>query len=104
MDESFLSRLDMLRYRYNQPIILNSAYRCPSHNKSVGGVSDSPHTQGLGVDIRCDRQNAYTLLKYIMMMQFSGVGISQKGDSRFIHIDDQIENSKGTRPCWLWSY
>ena len=104
MDEAFLTKLDLLRFRYGKPIYLNSAYRCPEHNKKVGGVGDSPHTQGLGVDIRCDRQNAYQILKLVMALRFSGIGISQKGDGRFIHIDDQQSNSKGTRPNWLWSY
>ena len=52
MDSVFMERLDMLRFRYNRPIILNSAFRCLEHNVVVGGVADSPHTKGIAVDIR----------------------------------------------------
>ena len=102
MDEEFMARLDLLRNTYANPITLNSAYRCPKHNKAQGGVDDSPHVHGIAVDIRCSGSEAHMLLDLIMELDFKGVGISQKGDhaKRFIHIDDKQE---GTRP-WIWSY
>jgi zinc D-Ala-D-Ala carboxypeptidase len=102
MDGKFLSKLDTLRSRYGKPIVLSSAYRCPKHNESQGGVIDSPHTQGIAVDILVNGKESHCLLQLIMEMNFSGVGVSQKGDhkARFIHVDDKTE---GTRP-WVWSY
>ena len=34
---------------------------------------------------------------------FTGIGVNQKGDSRFIHIDDIESTQKRPRP-WVWSY
>lgn len=100
MDSAFMERLDMLRYRYNRPIILNSAYRCLEHNAAVGGVSDSPHTRGIAVDIKCNGQETYLLLKHATELGFTGIGVAQKGSKRFLHLDDSI---KAPRPN-VWSY
>lgn len=35
------------------PVFVNSAYRCEVHNKRIGGVKNSYHTQGLAADITC---------------------------------------------------
>ena len=35
------------------PVRINSGYRCPFHNKRVGGVSNSYHVQGLAADLSC---------------------------------------------------
>jgi len=34
---------------------LTNGYRCPAHNKAVGGVENSFHIQGLAADITCKR-------------------------------------------------
>ena len=96
MDDMFLERLDMLRYRYNKPIYLNSAYRCANHNKNVGGVSDSPHTLGLAVDIKCNGQEKYWLMKYAFQLGFQGIGV---GDT-FLHVDDKTQEPRPN----VWTY
>ena len=58
--------LEQLRLRYNQmrneemrnevreyPIIINSGFRSPAVNKTVGGATMSNHLTGCAVDIRC---------------------------------------------------
>lgn len=44
--------LEPLRQWANQPIIINSGYRCPLLNQLVGGVSNSQHQTGQAADIR----------------------------------------------------
>ena len=44
--------LDPARERFGKPIIVNSGYRCPKHNKEVGGVANSQHLRGEAADIR----------------------------------------------------
>jgi len=100
MDESFMDRLDELRTLFGHPIYLNSAYRCKEHNKNEGGVPDSPHTKGIGVDIAISGMSAWSLLLYVTEIGFTGIGIKQHGDGRFIHVDDKPD---GTRP-WVWTY
>ena len=42
------------RCSHEEPIIINSAYRCPQVNKTVGGAPTSNHLTGCAVDIRCE--------------------------------------------------
>lgn len=37
----------------NNPIHVDSGYRCPALNKAVGGASNSAHMQGYAVDFFC---------------------------------------------------
>lgn len=34
-------------------IIVNSGYRCPEHDKAVGGTSTGQHTKGTAADVVC---------------------------------------------------
>lgn len=43
--------LEPLRSILNMPIHINSAYRSPETNQSIGGVPNSLHLHGLAVDI-----------------------------------------------------
>lgn len=47
-----LNLLEKIRSLLESPIFINSGYRCPTHNKKVGGVPNSWHTQGIAADIR----------------------------------------------------
>jgi uncharacterized protein YcbK (DUF882 family) len=33
-------------------VVITSGYRCPKHNKNVGGAPNSQHVQGIAADIR----------------------------------------------------
>lgn len=100
MDADFLDTLDELRNAYKKPLILSSAYRCPEHNQIVSTTgANGPHTTGRAVDIKIDRDNAFNLLGLICERDFSGIGVAQKGNGRFLHVD----NLREKRPA-LWSY
>lgn len=43
--------LQVLRDYFDAPIMINSGYRSPSHNKSIGGAKYSQHLQGKASDI-----------------------------------------------------
>jgi uncharacterized protein YcbK (DUF882 family) len=43
--------LEELRAALGRPVVITSGYRCPEHNKAVGGVPRSPHMLGRAVDI-----------------------------------------------------
>jgi uncharacterized protein YcbK (DUF882 family) len=49
--EYLANELQTIRDHSNAPIQINSAYRCPSHNKAIGGVSNSQHILGKAADI-----------------------------------------------------
>lgn len=44
-------QLQILRDHLQKPIRINSGYRSPEHNVSIGGVRNSQHTQGTAADI-----------------------------------------------------
>ena len=44
MDPTFLRMLDEARELAGIPFVLASAYRCPKHNKAVGGVEAVSYT------------------------------------------------------------
>jgi uncharacterized protein YcbK (DUF882 family) len=46
------SQLQYIRDFVRKPIKLTNAYRCPEHNKEVGGVSNSQHILGKAADIQ----------------------------------------------------
>jgi uncharacterized protein YcbK (DUF882 family) len=45
------SQLQFLRDYTGRPITINSAYRCPEHNKKIGGSKTSQHLLGKAADI-----------------------------------------------------
>jgi zinc D-Ala-D-Ala carboxypeptidase len=105
MDEHFMELLDGLRVNFG-PITLTSAYRCPEHPiEKAKSSGPGAHSTGKAVDIAVSRGDAYRLLSLVFqedydVRSFTGVGINQKGNSRFIHLDTITE---GVRPT-VWSY
>lgn len=43
--------LQVLRDNVQAPIVINSGYRSPQHNKRVGGATNSYHLKGMAADI-----------------------------------------------------
>lgn len=96
MDEGVLARLQQIRTKLGFPFPINSGFRCPSHNESVSSTGrDGPHTTGKAIDVGLSRVNARLFLEEAVLV-FSGVGVQQKGEGRFIHVD-----TLGYR---IWSY
>ena len=92
-----LYRLYALRLLWGKPIIINSAIRCPAHNKKVGGANGSTHLPaskrngisrswgGCGFDIRTHSpQEQRALESLAIQCGFTGIGEGKT----FIHIDD----------------
>lgn len=46
--------LDPAREKYWKPVVVNSGFRCPLHNKTVGGVYNSQHVSGQAADVHCE--------------------------------------------------
>lgn len=101
MQPPFLALLQHLRDIYGKPIAISSGYRDPTHPVEARKQSPGTHTLGLAADIRCDGKAAWEILQIAMQLGFSGIGIQQKGSSRFIHLD--MAGAPFPRPT-VWSY
>lgn len=94
MDIEFMEMLEDMRVWHGKPIILSSAFRCPSYNNRISSTGyNGPHTTGQAVDILVHAIDAYEILRAAFMFNFTGIGINQKGNlgGRFIHLDSLTE-------------
>ena len=90
--------LEMLRQRWNErygegndPIIINSAYRCQELNRLVDGCPTSNHLTGCAADVRV--MGKEQLLRYVVLL----LDISDE-----IHQDfDEILLERNSRGYWL---
>jgi zinc D-Ala-D-Ala carboxypeptidase len=104
MDDEFLRLLDELRHRCGFPLPVTSGYRCPVHNQRVSSTGpDGPHTWGRAADLGVSRHRAYDVLRHALALGFTGIGVQQKGPTRFIHLDTLTEQEAAPRPT-VWSY
>lgn len=52
MNPKLLELLDRIRKSVGGPVSISCAYRCPTHNAEVGGVSGSQHKLGTAADVQ----------------------------------------------------
>lgn len=97
MDREFMEKLDALRAAMGMPLVLSSAFRDPSHPAEVEKLTTGYHPQGRAVDVSISGSAAHRLVGLAVMAGFGGIGISQKGAGRFIHLDNRETPT-------IWSY
>jgi len=104
MNETFMERIETLRHQLGFPFPVNSAYRCPEHPIEARKKAAGAHATGHAIDIGVSGEQAYKLIEAAVKSgEFGGIGINQKGSSRFIHLDN-IENTLERPRPWIWSY
>jgi uncharacterized protein YcbK (DUF882 family) len=102
--DDFIELLDELREQCGFALRVTSGYRCPEHNSKVSSTGlTGPHTSGRAVDFGVRGDRAYKVLELALRMGFTGIGLNQKGDSRFVHLDD-LPNAPGQPRPVCWSY
>lgn len=71
------------------PLVINSGYRCPKHNKAVGGAADSQHLKGTAADVRVPAgmtaANFAELASHVDVFRSGGIGTYV--DQGFVHVD-----------------
>ena len=103
MDDTFMQRLDQLREDMGFAFPVTSAYRCAEHPIEARKKAPGAHTTGKAIDIGVSGNEAYILIEAAIRDNFTGIGINQKGDGRFIHLDIIPHSESSPRP-WIWSY
>jgi len=87
MQPSLLSKLYKARELAGVRFIITSAFRCPEHNKRVGGTPNSAHLRGHAVDIKIESSsNAMKILKALLEVGFNRIGYNSR--TKFFHVDD----------------
>lgn len=85
--------LNSIRRAWGKPVIVNSAYRSPEHNKAVGGVENSYHVKGLAADIRPERQEDLSEFQDLCLELNGAGGVGLY--NTFVHVD-----ARGTKARW----
>ena len=80
-----VDKLQRIRNHFNKPIIINSAYRNPAHNKKVGGASTSYHVKGRAFDIVVKDVSPNEVAKYAQSIGIRGIIRYSWG----VHIDSR---------------
>lgn len=94
--EELLAKLEEMRSYGGFIITVNSGYRSPSHNRKVGGASNSSHTRGLAADVKVKKDGSYVSAKLIcalcQTLGFDGVAYI---NANSIHLDMAGRNYRG---------
>ena len=85
VDITLLTVLESVRDYFNAPVTINCACRCPAHNKSVGGVQNSQHVQGIAADITVSGCSPADVADYLTRKYPCKYGIGNY--TTFTHID-----------------
>ena len=87
IDEKLVDYLQKIRNHFGKSLTINSAYRCATHNKKVGGASKSNHTKGSAADIVVKGVNPLKVARYAESIGIKGIGLYDT----FVHIDTRKE-------------
>ena len=77
--------LEKLRQKIGEEIYINSGFRTPKHNKTVGGAILSYHQYGMAADIRAKTKTPKELYQILNEM-LKGWGGLELHDT-FVHVD-----------------
>ncbi len=86
-----MAALEELRRRKGRPLPIISGYRCPRHNRAVGGARRSQHVRGQAADIPA----LYATAEEAWACGFTGIGTT-KGWAT--HVDVRA----GERTWWSY--
>lgn len=80
-----VQKLEALRRMAGGPVVVTSGYRCPDHNKAVGGARNSYHTRGMAADIWVYAISPQQLAEMAEEVGFDGIGVYPV--QGFVHVD-----------------
>lgn len=94
IDPLLVTYLQKIRDHFGATVAITSAYRCPSYNRSVGGVTGSYHSRGMAVDIVVAGVAPRKVAAYAESIGVKGVGLYETlKDGYFVHIDTRTVKS-----------
>lgn len=88
VNPSLVLALQGLRDIVRAPVKILSGYRCPEHNRAIGGTNKSQHVAGNAADILISGlsvREMFETTRLIEEFQLGGIGIYV--EENFIHVD-----------------
>ena len=92
--------LQQVRDHFGKPVIINSAYRTPAYNISIGGSSKSQHCLGTAADIRIAGVDPIRIALYVASLPYfqkhGGIGYYSRVQvtGGFVHVDVRTWKSR----------
>ncbi len=84
--QALVDALEQFRAAAGLPVQVNDAYRCPFHNKAVGGIDKSQHELGTAADISIVGLTGVDLERIARQCPLiKGIGRDDRND--YLHID-----------------
>ncbi len=93
IDSELVRRLQTARDKIGRPLVVTSGYRCPAHNKAVGGAANSQHLYGKAADVTCPDVSPGQLYDILEPLFPDGGAGLYPG---FVHVDIRDEKARWT--------
>lgn len=104
IEEESIRRLELLRVSMGVPLVINSAARCPKHNKEVDGGDNSQHlsieetkenegreSTAFDISLRNGKIDKRELIEKAEAVGFQGIGVNYNS---FVHVDNRKRRAR----------
>ena len=94
IDPKLINYLQKIREHFGKAVNISSGYRCPVHNKNVGGATGSRHAKGQAADVYITGVAPIEIARYAENLGVKGIGLYEtEKDGYFVHIDTRTSKS-----------
>lgn len=94
VDDKLVTYLQQIREHFGKPVNISSGYRCATHNKNIGGATNSRHSKGQAADIYISGVTPAEIAKYAESIGILGIGLYEtNSDGFFVHVDTRETKS-----------
>lgn len=90
LDSALVQILQKVREHFGKAVSITSAYRTPSHNKSVNGATSSYHVKGQAADFTVTGVSNRDVAKYLERIGAKGIGLYDYTGG-FVHVDTRLK-------------
>ena len=94
VDDKLVTYLQQIREHFGKPVNISSGYRCATHNRNIGGATNSRHSKGQAADIYISGVTPAEIAKYAESIGILGIGLYEtNSDGFFVHVDTRETKS-----------